>query len=195
MVQETLNGKVALLFGFLDAAQVLGEANLVLIETALDLLGLALVQLLKDIVDLIGDAHASILCREVFEVGFRVGWLTRGHSLELSLFSLGFLLFEFHSFLERFLLEEVSVTAALLHVEVTIDLALNFEVVAIFLSLQGLVLSVKTLVKNALEFGLNLLELGEVVFGSPLTLVRVETLIVFASEHLQEKHGVHRKHR
>ena len=104
VVQEALHSEVALLFGFLDAAEVLCETNLVLIKTALSLLGLALVQLLKDVVNLTGDTHASVLCREVFEVRFRVGWLTRGHTLELSLFSLRFLLFELHRILESFLL-------------------------------------------------------------------------------------------
>jgi len=195
VVQKALHGEVALLFGFLDTAEVLSEPNLVPIETTLSLLGPAFVQLLKDVVDLAGDTHASILYREVFEVGLRVGWLARGHTLELSLFSLRFLLFELHSFLEGFLLEEVLVTAASLRVEVTIDLSLNFEVVAVFLPLEGLVLSVKTLVQDALEFGLNLLQLSQVVLGSPLALVRVETLVVFACEHLQQKHGVHGEHR
>ena len=191
VVQEALHGEVSLLFSFLDAAEVLCEPDLVFVETALGLLGLALVQLLKDVVDLTGNTHASVLYREVFEVGLRVGWLARGHTLELSLFSLRFLLFKPHSFLEGFLLKEVLVTAAPLRVEVTIDLSLDFEVVAIFLPLQGLILSVKTLVQDALEFGLNLLELSQVVLGSPLALVRVETLVVFTGEHLQQKHGVH----
>lgn len=104
------------------------------------------------------------------------------------------LLLEHHHVFESLLFQEVFISATVQLVQFSVDLPLDFIVVTVLLPLKCLVLGMQAFEENALEFGLDVVQVRQIRLSLLGCDIFTHLVVILSSVHLEEQQSIHTKH-